>query len=76
MLSLSEVRERLRPDFLSLVVALGSGVAGVYSLMSGVSSALVGVAIAVALIPPAATVGIGIAWGSPHSRSGPPCWSP
>ncbi|MDL0119243.1 TIGR00341 family protein [Halobacterium salinarum] len=65
VLSLSEVRERLRPDFLSLVVALGSGVAGVYSLMSGVSSALVGVAIAVALIPPAATVGIGIAWGVP-----------
>jgi len=65
VLSLSEVRERLRPDFLSLVVALGAGVAGVYSLMTGVSSALVGVAIAVALIPPAATVGIGIAWGVP-----------
>jgi len=65
VLSLAEVRERLRPDFLSLVVALGAGVAGVYSLMTGVSSALVGVAIAVALIPPAATVGIGIAWGVP-----------
>jgi len=65
VLSLSEVRERLRPDFLSLVVALGAGVAGVYSLMTGVSSALVGVAIAVALIPPAATVGIGVAWGVP-----------
>ena len=65
VLTLSEVRERLRPDFLSLVVALGAGVAGVTSLMTGVSSALVGVAIAVALIPPAATVGIGIAWGIP-----------
>jgi len=65
VLSLAEVRERLRPDFLSLVVALGAGVAGVTSLMTGVSSALVGVAIAVALIPPAATVGIGIAWGIP-----------
>ena len=65
VLSIAEVRERLRPDFLSLVVALGSGVAGVTSLMTGVSSALVGVAIAVALIPPAATVGIGIAWGIP-----------
>jgi uncharacterized hydrophobic protein (TIGR00341 family) len=65
VLSLSEVRERLRPDFLSLVVALGAGVAGVFSLMTGVSSALVGVAIAVALIPPAATVGIGLAWGIP-----------
>jgi uncharacterized hydrophobic protein (TIGR00341 family) len=65
VLSLSEVRERLRPDFLSLVVALGAGVAGVFSLMTGISSALVGVAIAVALIPPAATVGIGLAWGIP-----------
>ncbi|MDZ7735512.1 MAG: DUF389 domain-containing protein [Gammaproteobacteria bacterium] len=36
--------------------------------MTGVSSALVGVAIAVALIPPAATVGIGIAWGVPDAR--------
>jgi len=65
VLTLSEVSERLRPDFLSLVVALGAGVAGVFSLMTGVSSALVGVAIAVALIPPAATVGIGVAWGVP-----------
>ncbi|MFW5955821.1 MAG: TIGR00341 family protein [Halorhabdus sp.] len=59
------VRERLLPDFLSLVVALGAGVAGVVSLSTGVSTALVGVMIAVALIPPAATVGIGIAWGLP-----------
>jgi uncharacterized hydrophobic protein (TIGR00341 family) len=65
VLSLSEVSERLRPDFLSLVVALGAGVAGVFSLMTGVSSALVGVAIAVALIPPAASVGIGLAWNVP-----------
>ena len=65
VLSLSEVSERLRPDFLSLVVALGAGVAGVFSLMTGVSAALVGVAIAVALIPPAASVGIGVAWGVP-----------
>ncbi|MFB6128838.1 MAG: TIGR00341 family protein [Halorhabdus sp.] len=59
------VHERLLPDFLSLVVALGAGVAGVVSLSTGVSTALVGVMIAVALIPPAATVGIGIAWGLP-----------
>jgi uncharacterized hydrophobic protein (TIGR00341 family) len=63
--SIPEIRERLAPDFLSLVVALGAGVAGALSLASGVSSAIVGVMIAVALIPPAATVGIGIAWGLP-----------
>jgi uncharacterized hydrophobic protein (TIGR00341 family) len=63
--TIPEVRERLAPDFLSLVVAIGAGIAGSLSLTAGVSSALVGVMIAVALIPPAATVGIGIAWGRP-----------
>ncbi|MDS0280576.1 TIGR00341 family protein [Haloarcula onubensis] len=63
--TVQQVRERVAPDFLSLVVALGAGAAGVLSLTSGVSTALVGVMIAVALIPPAATVGIGIAWGQP-----------
>jgi uncharacterized hydrophobic protein (TIGR00341 family) len=63
--TVDQVRERVAPDFLSLVVALGAGAAGVLSLTSGVSTALVGVMIAVALIPPAATVGIGIAWGQP-----------
>ena len=64
-LVLSEVEERLSPNFLSLAVAIGAGVAGAISLTAGVSAALVGVMIAVALIPPAATVGIGIAYGEP-----------
>jgi uncharacterized hydrophobic protein (TIGR00341 family) len=64
-LALSEVEERLSPNFLSLAVAIGAGVAGAISLTTGVSTALVGVMIAVALIPPAATVGIGIAYGEP-----------
>ena len=64
-LSLSEIEERLAPSVLSLAVALGAGVAGAVSLMTGVSTALVGVMIAVALIPPAATVGIGVAYGEP-----------
>jgi len=63
--TIPEVQERLAPDFFSLAVAVGAGVAGSLSLTAGVSSALVGVMIAVALIPPAATVGIGIAWGRP-----------
>jgi len=63
--AVGQIRERVAPDFLSLAVALGSGAAGVVSLTSGVSTALVGVMIAVALIPPAATVGIGVAWGQP-----------
>jgi uncharacterized hydrophobic protein (TIGR00341 family) len=64
-LSFSEVEERLSPNFLSLAVAIGAGVAGALSLMTGISAALVGVMIAVALIPPAATIGIGIAYGEP-----------
>lgn len=63
--TIGQVRTRIAPDFLSLVVALGAGVAGAMSLTAGVSSALVGVMIAVALIPPAATMGIGIAYGLP-----------
>jgi len=65
-----EVAERTTPDVLSLVVALGAGVAGAVSLRSGVSASLVGVMIAVALVPPTAAIGIGIAWGVPAVVAG------
>jgi uncharacterized hydrophobic protein (TIGR00341 family) len=65
-LALAEVSERLAPNVLVLVVAIGAGVAGIVSLMTGVSATLVGVMIAVALIPPAAAVGIGIAFWVPR----------
>ena len=68
--AIGEVRERLAPDVLSLVIALGAGAAGAVSLASGVSSALVGVMIAAALVPPTAVVGIGIAWGEPSTVLG------
>ncbi|MEF8779291.1 MAG: TIGR00341 family protein [Haloferacaceae archaeon] len=64
-LQLAEVAERVAPNVLALAVALGAGVAGILSLTTGVSSALVGVMIAVALIPPAATAGLGIAYLDP-----------
>jgi uncharacterized hydrophobic protein (TIGR00341 family) len=64
-LSVPQVQERLAPNVLSLVIAVGAGVAAVFSLTRGVSSVLVGAMIAVALVPPAATVGIGIAWEEP-----------
>jgi len=69
-LSIGEIRERLAPNILVLAIALGSGVAGIISLMTGVSVALVGVMIAVALIPPAAAMGIGIAYGIPSLTIG------
>ncbi|GAA0518123.1 TIGR00341 family protein [Halorubrum aquaticum] len=65
-LELAEVAERIAPNVLVLAVAIGAGVAGIVSLMTGVSATLVGVMIAVALIPPAAAVGIGIAFGIPR----------
>lgn len=61
--TLGEITERVAPGILTLAVALGAGIAGAISLSAGVSTAIVGVMIAVALIPPAAVVGIGIAWG-------------
>jgi len=63
--TIGQVSSRLSPDFLSLAVALGAGIAGAVSLRSGVSASLVGVMIAVALVPPTAVIGIGIAWGLP-----------
>jgi uncharacterized hydrophobic protein (TIGR00341 family) len=63
--AIGEIQERTAPDVLSLVVALGAGVAGALSLRSGVSASLVGVMIAVALVPPTAVIGIGVAWGKP-----------
>ncbi|MFB6082232.1 MAG: TIGR00341 family protein [Halanaeroarchaeum sp.] len=70
VLAIEQIRGRLSPDFLSLAVALGAGVAGALSLSTGVSSALVGVMIAAALIPPTAVIGIGIAWGLPRAVLG------
>ncbi|MFB6171760.1 MAG: TIGR00341 family protein [Haloarculaceae archaeon] len=63
--AVGEISERVAPGLLTLVVALGAGIAGAVSLSAGVSTAIVGVMIAVALIPPAAVVGIGLAWGMP-----------
>jgi len=60
LLQLNQITHQLNPGFLSLVVALGSGLAGAFSLTAGINSALVGVMIAVALLPPAAAAGIGI----------------
>ena len=61
----AQIAERLSPDILSLILALAAGAAGVLSLATRTKSAIVGVMIAAALIPPAATSGLGIAWGYP-----------
>ena len=61
----SEVLARTRPNLLDLLVALVSGVAGAYAIgRKEVGAALPGVAIAAALVPPVAAIGVGIALGS------------
>ncbi|AGB17304.1 TIGR00341 family protein [Halovivax ruber XH-70] len=65
-----EINERLAPDLLALAIALGAGIAGMVSISTGLATALVGVMIAAALIPPAAAAGIAIAWGEPAAALG------
>jgi uncharacterized hydrophobic protein (TIGR00341 family) len=65
ILSISEIQGRVRPDFLSLAVALGAGIAGAWSLASGAAAVIVGVMIAAALVPPLGVVGIGLAFNLP-----------
>lgn len=57
----AELLARTRPTLLDLVVALAAGAAGAYSLVrEEVGRALPGVAVAVALVPPLAAVGIAV----------------
>jgi uncharacterized hydrophobic protein (TIGR00271 family) len=60
-----EMRARLNPNLLDLMVAIFSGIAGAYAnSKSEVAKSLAGVAIAVALVPPLSVVGIGLGWAN------------
>lgn len=54
----------------SVVLALASGAAAVVSLTTGLASVLVGVMVAVALLPPTATLGLMIGAGQPKLAMG------
>lgn len=54
----AEIIARTGINFAGIVLALASGAAAVLSLTAGASSALVGVMVAVALMPPAVTLGL------------------
>ena len=58
-----ELMARSDVRFDGLVIALASGAAAALSLVTGVSSALVGVMVAVALLPPTSAIGIFVATG-------------
>ena len=57
----NEIAGRTQPTLFDLLVALLSAVAGAYALIRGRGGTVVGVAIAIALMPPLVVVGFGIA---------------
>ncbi|WP_120245234.1 DUF389 domain-containing protein [Halopiger aswanensis] len=59
-----QVQNRISPGPLAIVVGICAGAAGAFGLATAIPVSLVGVMIAVALIPAAAAVGIGLAWGN------------
>ncbi|MDX6697389.1 MAG: hypothetical protein QOE65_786 [Solirubrobacteraceae bacterium] len=59
-----------KPDFLSFFVALCAGIAGVLSLTSAKSGALIGVLISVTTIPAAANIGVAAAYGDGDKWTG------
>ena len=63
--TVQQIAQRISPGFLSLAVGLCAGAAGAFGLATALPVSLVGVMIAAALIPAAAAVGVGIAWGLP-----------
>ncbi|MDN3258424.1 DUF389 domain-containing protein [Streptomyces sp. CSDS2] len=58
------------PDWFSFVVAVLAGVAGILSLTSAKSGALVGVAISVTTVPAAANAAVALAYGDTSQTSG------
>jgi len=60
----NELMSRTEAGLDSVALALASGAAAALSLTTGLSSVLVGVMVAVALLPPAATLGLMLGYGS------------
>ncbi len=65
-----EILSRTTVGFDGIVLALASGAAAVLSLTTGIASALVGVMVAVALLPPTAALGMMLASGQPELAIG------
>ena len=66
----AELLSRTEVGYDSIAIALASGFAAALSMTTGLSSALVGVMVAVALLPPAATLGIMVGAGELNSAVG------
>jgi len=68
--TLSELASRTRVGLGDIVLALASGCAGVLAFTTGVSAALIGVMVAVALLPPLVTSGLLLGGGHPTLAMG------
>lgn len=65
-----EIMSRTSPTLLDLGIALAAGAAGAYTIVRRESSAIPGVAVAVALVPPLAVVGLTLENGRPDLALG------
>jgi uncharacterized hydrophobic protein (TIGR00341 family) len=68
--TLSELAARTRVELGDIVLALASGCAGALAFTTGVSAALIGVMVAVALLPPLVTSGLLLGGGHPTLAMG------
>lgn len=65
-----QIREFSSPNLLLILIAIAAGSAGAFALATDQRTALVGVAVAAAIVPSAATIGVGLAWKIPSIAVG------
>jgi len=63
-LQAEEIQSRVQPVGVDLVLALASGIAGAMAFTASAAASLVGVMVAVALLPPLVVVGLHVAMGA------------
>lgn len=63
--TVEQISTRISPGLLSLLLGLCAGSAAAFGVATDLPLSLVGVAIAAAIVPAAAAVGIGVVWGLP-----------
>ena len=68
--ALAQISSRVAPSLLTVAVGLAAGSASAFGVTTKGPTSLIGVMIAAALIPAAATVGIGVVWGFPVVAAG------
>lgn len=62
---IDQVSAFLTPNLLTLAIAIAAGIAGALALATDLPVSIAGVAVAAAIVPAAATAGIGAVWGEP-----------